>query len=59
MFYEAKMERLSFSSKIILSLLHRRLAVLDGVHGTMVVTTHAHGAVAVPFRATVFEGDVL
>ena len=45
--------------KNILPLPHRSLAVLDGVHRTMVIAAHAHRAVAVPFRATVFEGDVL
>ena len=45
--------------KNILPLPHRCLAVLDGVHWAMVIAAHAHRAVAVPFRATVFEGDVL
>ena len=45
--------------KNILPLPHRSLAVLDGVHWAMVIAAHAHRAVAVPFRVTVFEGDVL
>ena len=52
-------ESLSFSSIVILPLAYRGLAVLDGIDRTMVVTAHAHCAVAVPFRATVFQSDVL
>ena len=44
---------------IILPLPYRRLAILDGVHGTMVVTAHAHRAVAIPLGATIFQSDVL
>ena len=45
--------------KNVLPLPHRGLAVLDGVHWAMVIAAHAHRAVAVPFRVTVFEGDIL
>ena len=45
--------------KNVLPLPHRGLAVLDGVDRTMVIAAHAHRAVAVPFRATFFEGDIL
>lgn len=45
--------------KNILPLPHRSLAVLDGVNWAMVIAAHAHRAVAVPFRVTIFEGDVL
>ena len=39
---------------MVLSLTLGGFAVLDGVHGTMMVTAHANRAVAVPDRATVF-----
>ena len=45
--------------EIILPLPDTRLAVLDGVLRAVVEAGVAVGAIAVPFRATVFQGDVL
>ena len=45
--------------EIILPLPDTRLAVLDGVLRTVVEAGVAVGAVAVPLRAAVFQGDVL
>ena len=64
MFYGGKEKRnpdfkLSFYSKVVLFLPFRSLAILDSIHRTMVVARHAHRAVAIPFRAAVFHGDVL
>lgn len=48
-----------FPFKIVLPFSLRSFPVLDGVHRAMVVTSHTHRAVSVPFRMAVFERDVL
>ena len=63
-FTEAKIKRnsvfrLSFYSKVVLTLPRRGFAVLDSIDRTMVIAAHAHRAVAVPFRATFFESDII
>ena len=45
--------------EIVLPFPDARLAELDGVFRAVVETGVAVGAVAVPFRATVFQGDIL
>jgi hypothetical protein len=45
--------------KMILPFPFRGLPVLDGVFRAMVVAGVAGGAVAVPFRATIFQCNVL
>ena len=45
--------------KNVLPLPHRGLAVLDGIGATLVVTSHAHYAVAKPYRFPLWHFDVL
>jgi hypothetical protein len=57
--YQLSTANCQLSTKKVLSLPHRRLAVLNGVDRTMMVACHAHRAIAIPFWATLFKGDVL
>jgi hypothetical protein len=50
--------RLTFSKKI-LAFPFRGFTVVNGIHGTMVLASHTHSAMTMPFRMAVVEGDVL